>query len=334
MKAWECFRVLVCLILVALSAEAWCRTPTLFEVNPEFQPYLYQVSVPESSQDVFLLGTQHNIPLDRFPKIVEWVAERCDVFVTEIEYLSSDKNAFVGSYSWLTVETLEQLELYRKEGFGWIHRIDSDYRKFLNKKIAPLFWKQWRVDLSQIHPLLIEEFLNDEIETANAGRGIDQELSDLFESRKKSILGLETDRDRHLAANSLLQMAYYARDFDFVNSRYFRLYFMIEMYKYPEPEDVQNLSIAQIKEYASGDLSQSYFPGDSSIGIRNKNWIPRIEEILKKNSDKTVLIAVGVAHLPGKEGVIQLLVDKGYSVRQITREGAEAPISETSMSGF
>ena len=57
----------------------------------------------------------------------------------------------------------------------------------------------------------------------------------------------------------------------------------------------------------------------SSIAIlitnRNKNWIPKIEQMLKGKSD--ALVVVGAAHLVGKEGVVELLKAKGYVVEQM-----------------
>lgn len=48
--------------------------------------------------------------------------------------------------------------------------------------------------------------------------------------------------------------------------------------------------------------------------VRNKNWIPVIEKNISSNS---FFIAVGAAHLPGENGVIQLLRAKGYSVEPV-----------------
>jgi uncharacterized protein len=48
---------------------------------------------------------------------------------------------------------------------------------------------------------------------------------------------------------------------------------------------------------------------------RNKNWIPKIEELLKGSQD--ALVVVGAAHLVGKLGVVELLKAKGYTVEQL-----------------
>ncbi len=50
------------------------------------------------------------------------------------------------------------------------------------------------------------------------------------------------------------------------------------------------------------------------LNDRNKNWVPKIEELIKKQS---CFIAVGAGHLGGKEGVINLLKQKGYTVTPI-----------------
>jgi len=45
---------------------------------------------------------------------------------------------------------------------------------------------------------------------------------------------------------------------------------------------------------------------------RNRNWIPRLKEMLA--SDKTHFVTVGVGHLVGKDSVVAMLRAKGYKV--------------------
>lgn len=47
---------------------------------------------------------------------------------------------------------------------------------------------------------------------------------------------------------------------------------------------------------------------------RNKNWVPDIEKLAAKNSS---FIAVGAGHLPGKDGLIDLLQQAGYKVEAV-----------------
>ena len=50
---------------------------------------------------------------------------------------------------------------------------------------------------------------------------------------------------------------------------------------------------------------------DKLLDERNKNWISQIEALVAKES---VFIAVGAGHLPGPNGVIELLRKQGYKV--------------------
>lgn len=47
---------------------------------------------------------------------------------------------------------------------------------------------------------------------------------------------------------------------------------------------------------------------------RNRNWIKKMPDMMKKGS---VFFAVGAAHLPGDTGIIYLLRKAGYTVKPV-----------------
>ena len=55
---------------------------------------------------------------------------------------------------------------------------------------------------------------------------------------------------------------------------------------------------------------------DMFLNNRNDMWVKKIPEILKSGSS---LIAVGVRHLVGKDGLIALLRKEGYTVEPVTQ---------------
>lgn len=55
---------------------------------------------------------------------------------------------------------------------------------------------------------------------------------------------------------------------------------------------------------------------DELLTKRNQRWIPQIAEMAK---EKSVFVAVGAAHLGGKNGVIRLLKAAGYKVKPVTK---------------
>lgn len=67
-------------------------------------------------------------------------------------------------------------------------------------------------------------------------------------------------------------------------------------------------------------LNKTYFQeyGDEYMALilddRNKNWIPAIEKTIKETPS---FIAVGAAHLVGKNGLIELLRKQGYKVKPV-----------------
>ncbi|MBL8148872.1 MAG: TraB/GumN family protein [Blastocatellia bacterium] len=48
---------------------------------------------------------------------------------------------------------------------------------------------------------------------------------------------------------------------------------------------------------------------------RNLNWIPKIEQYLQEEGN--YMVVVGAAHLVGKDGVLELLKKRGYSIEQL-----------------
>lgn len=74
-------------------------------------------------------------------------------------------------------------------------------------------------------------------------------------------------------------------------------------------EQIDSISKKEVSIESSADIQNLFLEN------RNKNWIPVIEQIIK---EKSAFIAVGAAHLVGKEGLIALLRNKGYALTAVT----------------
>lgn len=48
---------------------------------------------------------------------------------------------------------------------------------------------------------------------------------------------------------------------------------------------------------------------------RNRNWIPKLEQMIRGKDD--ALVVVGAGHLVGKDGVLELLKARGYTIEQM-----------------
>jgi uncharacterized protein YbaP (TraB family) len=80
---------------------------------------------------------------------------------------------------------------------------------------------------------------------------------------------------------------------------------MVELYK---KQDLEGL----YKMISGSDDLGDY--EDLLLVTRNKNWIPKINEFA---ADKSTFVAVGAGHLPGENGVINLLKKEGYTVKPL-----------------
>ena len=78
-------------------------------------------------------------------------------------------------------------------------------------------------------------------------------------------------------------------------------------------------------------LEQLLIHSESGIGAfadvmlfnRNRNWVNKLRELLPK---KSLLIAVGAGHLPGEQGLIELLRKEGYQLTPV--ENRAKPVRE------
>lgn len=81
---------------------------------------------------------------------------------------------------------------------------------------------------------------------------------------------------------------------------------MIELYKNEEIQKLYDLIVNETQDFESFN--------DIMVFQRNKNWIPKIEKMI---AEESVFFAVGAGHLAGKEGVIHLLKNQGYTLKPL-----------------
>jgi uncharacterized protein len=84
---------------------------------------------------------------------------------------------------------------------------------------------------------------------------------------------------------------------------------MTEMWKAYNEQDLRKLEELLIKS----DMGINNYT-DLLLYRRNHNWVTKLKTLLP---DRTLLVAVGAGHLPGEQGVINLLRKEGYTVTPV-----------------
>lgn len=124
--------------------------------------------------------------------------------------------------------------------------------------------------------------------------------------RKSKVHGMESVDDQVKAFGDAFTNEEFIKQLETYDATYFKQ--LIELYK------SENLS--ELFEMTSNDEMMDAEAQNFMLDIRNKNWIKKMPEMMKLHS---VFFAVGAAHLPGENGVINLLRQAGYTVKSIEK---------------
>jgi len=144
----------------------------------------------------------------------------------------------------------------------------------------------------------------------NPNQGIDEHFYSQAKSDKKEIRGLETvdfqislfadlsTEDNELFLKSMLEDA----------DRFPKIFAdVIEAWKSGNASKIEPLLLEITRKYPA--IHKKF------LTDRNRVWLPKIEELLR--GEKNVFVVIGMAHLVGKDGLVELLKKKGFRVEQL-----------------
>ncbi len=196
--------------------------------------------------------------------------------------------------------TLQQL--YNADEYA---RIESFFQK---NKLGMQFQA-----MAKMQPMLVSALVYQVMLNCSEADGVEMEIMKEASPLKKEIKGLETAAFQaslidnipyHVQAKDLLS------SIDSIEQNKKMFVDMIATYKLG---DVDTLAKASI---GSGEFN-SQEAIDQLLNNRNKNWSEQFGTITK---NKSLLIAVGAAHLGGEKGLLNLLKQKGYTLKALVNE--------------
>lgn len=183
---------------------------------------------------------------------------------------------------------------------------DEEYSQFkmdMNKAIG--------MDISPLEghkPFLLLSMLTTTAFSCKEQASYETKLSAIANYRGMHVIGLETfdeqlrvfdGLDKEAMRSLLLESLKESKTTDKTMQK------MVGLYK---QQDIHGLYKLMVR---SADMKTSQ---DALLFNRNKRWAERLPDVMSKSS---VFIAVGAAHLPGEEGVLNLLRQKGYTVEPV-----------------
>ncbi|PTX62829.1 hypothetical protein C8N46_102229 [Kordia periserrulae] len=180
------------------------------------------------------------------------------------------------------------------------------------KTLSDFFKEQVGVDLKMFNtmkPFAITATLTSKMAVCDNGTAYETEFMKIAKEQNEAVIGLETIEDQMNVFDqipydeqlkSLVEMANTGMD---ESRKSFE-----KMTKYYNAEDLEGLLNVMTEQGLEADFQESL------VDQRNRNWIPLIEKIAK---EAPAFIGVGALHLPGEQGVINLLRKQGYTVEPV-----------------
>lgn len=140
--------------------------------------------------------------------------------------------------------------------------------------------------------------------------GVDWHFFERAKGDQKDVLGLETFEyqigifDQMSPADQEQMLGRTLKDLDLLEKDLDRL---IQAWLAGNVKTMEALLLESFREYP-----KMY---EKLLVDRNRHWLPHIENYLSQS--EPYLIVVGAAHLVGKDGLIELLKERGYSAQQM-----------------
>ena len=272
--------------------------------KPEADGILYKITHPEQAKPSYLFGTMHLMKsgyLAKWPRVQEAFQAADRVMVETV--IDSSKLMEIG-----------QMAMMRSTTYGKLYdsaTLDT-LNRYLKAKLpmpTATLKRMKPIQLSILTAQQAYQQVNSPLKSAD-GISVDQHFAAQGEKQGKTILTLETMMEQaEMLFNGLSidkqaeMLIKQVRKGDEVSSFTRKL---LDRYK--------NRNLAGLHElYEQEDFATQNM--GFLVEERNKDWITDLKKPLKKGNTFT---AVGALHLPGEEGLLNLLKQEGFEVQPLS----------------
>jgi hypothetical protein len=282
--------------LIGVSCKNQIAKPVAVSSNPN--SLLWKISKTGSDQVSYLYGTFHLLCKEDvlIAKPVDDAIAAADEVYFELDL--DDPSTMLSAMFFINMKndtTLSQLLTVDE-----LKRVSNFFRDTIGTPITMF---------QRMKPALLEAFLYPSMLNCKNSSGVEQELLVKVSAAKKTVLGLETIQDQTSVFDKIpygVQAKSLLKSVDsFATSRE-KFAEMVTNYK-AQRLDLLSDALDVDTEGLAGYL-------DELLYQRNRNWVKKLTTILPS---KNLFIAVGAGHLPGDQGLIDLLRNEGFVVEPV-----------------
>lgn len=293
----KCFHCITLALVSLFGVDLTAQAPQL-TTNNDNRTLLWEVTGKGLTKPSYFLGTMHLLcPEDAFlsPSVLEVLS------YTEKVYLEVDMDDMGQMLSGM--KSMQMRNGTKLSDLLTEAEMEKVKTYFEGKLPLPFAMVQ------NYKPMLLLAMIAQQSLPCNAGSGTEMLLMAEAKKLKKSIEGLET-------------LAFQASIFDSIPYADQAKALLEAM---TDTTDQKQQALEMVSSYQQQDLDRILkLTEDENSGManyldlflfnRNRNWVEQFEKLAPGGN---YLFAVGAGHLPGKDGVLNLLRQKGYTLRPV-----------------
>lgn len=285
--------LLVALVMLALASQA---------------QLLWKVSGNGLGRPSYIMGTYHFAPATMMEKIpgMEKAFEGCDVVVGEIdkeEMMNSETQMKMGMAMMAPPDsTLDKL--FSREDYAIVEKVFDKYFGTMGVKLSQMNMLKPSAISVQMQAMQAVKYFPNFTENDL----IDMAVQTRANEMGRPSIGLESvEEQTALLFNTPLK----EQAEDLLEACKKDDYFMVQSSALVEAymaQDLSKIESIMTDPEIGGDDAEAM---DKLIYDRNRSWV---EKLVKMMPERAALVCVGAGHLPGDQGLLQLLRNRGYTV--------------------
>jgi uncharacterized protein YbaP (TraB family) len=258
---------------------------------------LWQISGKGLAKPSYLFGTMHVLCAEdaRLSDSLKAVIAHCDEVYLEIDF--SDMSKMLGAMKYMRMNDSKKLsDLLSPKDYERVKTYFSQHSPMLPFGM-----------LERFKPIIVSSLIEEESLGCKSTDGM--ELVIMKELHNKPVRGLETAEFQASLFDSIPYEEQARNLVSYIDSSEQNKKTTMELAELYKKQDLDGLD----------SLSQKGDPGmdnymDLLLYGRNRKWAAYLATVLPQ---KSLLVAVGAAHLPGDKGVINLLRKQGYTLTPV-----------------
>ena len=285
--------LLVALVMLALASQA---------------QLLWKVSGNGLGRPSYIMGTYHFAPASMMEKIpgMAQAFEGCDVVVGEIdkeEMMDSETQMKMGMAMMAPPDsTLDKL--FSSEDYAIVEKVFDKYFGAMGVKLNQMnMLKPSAISMQMQAMQAVKSFPN-----FNENDLIDMAVQTRANEMGRPSIGLETVEEQIAV---LFDAPLSEQAEDLLDACKKDDYFVVQSSALVEAymaQDLTKIESIMTDPEIGGDDAEAM---DALIYDRNRAWVVKLDKMMPERS---CLVCVGAGHLPGDQGLLQLLRDRGYTV--------------------